>query len=438
MASDLAQRVAVGDRELGRGGRRRRARIGREIRERQIDLVTDRADHRHRAARDRAHDALVVERGEIGHRAAAAPDDHARRRRRARPSPCPLTIWFGALGALHRRVGDQDRRRQPALHRADDVVDRGAVLRRHHADPAREPRQRPLLLGREHALGRELLLELLERERLGAEPRGLREVGVELHLAVAVVDAEPAAHAQALARLDLGTACRVEVAAPHHRRQAPRRDRAARSRDVRSAGLRHLRHLALEPQQAQPVERCGPPAARRRRRRSGRSRLRTGGPETGTANGNQWPSSSQPRGWRGVVMDGRMPTASVMAEQLSQSPTSPARRSRRTRSIRTRSGCGANRPKIGVDHRGRAGVPVRLLPAAPQPRSPVRRRRRRAATASRSRTCCRRQRRARSLRHARGRRAADVRTRSARTTAKGSLGLRVVPDARHRRASCGS
>ena len=46
-------------------------------------------------------------------------------------------------------------------------------------------------------------LELLERERLGAEPRRLREVGVELHLAVALVDPEPAAHPQPLAGLDL-------------------------------------------------------------------------------------------------------------------------------------------------------------------------------------------------------------------------------------------
>jgi len=47
---DIRERDPVGDGELGGSGRRRRARIRGEIGERQIGLVPDRADHRHRAS----------------------------------------------------------------------------------------------------------------------------------------------------------------------------------------------------------------------------------------------------------------------------------------------------------------------------------------------------------------------------------------------------
>ncbi len=80
-----------------------------------------------------------------------------------------------------------------------------------------------------------LLLELLERERLGAGPRGLREVGVELHLAVALVDPEPPAHAQPLAGLDAKPQLR-EPRDPTSPPAAPRPDRAARSRGAPKAG----------------------------------------------------------------------------------------------------------------------------------------------------------------------------------------------------------
>ena len=137
-ASTSTDRGAIGDRQLGGRGRRRRARIGGEVGEREIDLVTDGADHRHRAARDRAHDALVVERGEVGHGAAAAPDDHDVDARRARPSPCPSTIWCGAFGPCTTqsaiRIGVGSRRW--TVRMMSWIA--APLLRGHDADPPRE------------------------------------------------------------------------------------------------------------------------------------------------------------------------------------------------------------------------------------------------------------------------------------------------------------
>ena len=214
--------------------------------------MTDGRDHRHRAARDRAHDALVIERRQIGGRATTATDDHeidagaddhrhahhdlVRRRR-----------------SLHRAVGDQDRRREPAVDGADDVVHRGAARRGHHADALREPGQRALLRLGEDALGRELHLELLAGESLGARSRRLCEIGVELHLAVALVDAEPAANAQVEPGDDLELET-LRVTPPHHRRE---HGPAVREREVEVPGARPrgLGDLALDPDQPERVER---------------------------------------------------------------------------------------------------------------------------------------------------------------------------------------
>ena len=66
--------VEVGEHEPHRGGRRRRADVGREVAERRVLLVPDRRHHRHRARGDGAHDGLRREREEILEAAAAAGD----------------------------------------------------------------------------------------------------------------------------------------------------------------------------------------------------------------------------------------------------------------------------------------------------------------------------------------------------------------------------
>ena len=60
---ELALRPPVGDDHLRGLRRRRRARVGREVHERHVHVVTDGADDRDAARRDGAHDGLFVERG---------------------------------------------------------------------------------------------------------------------------------------------------------------------------------------------------------------------------------------------------------------------------------------------------------------------------------------------------------------------------------------
>ena len=58
-AQDVAQPLAgIRHGELGRAGRRRRAHVGDEIRDREIDFVPDAGDDRDRASVDRTRDAL--------------------------------------------------------------------------------------------------------------------------------------------------------------------------------------------------------------------------------------------------------------------------------------------------------------------------------------------------------------------------------------------
>ena len=83
----------------------------------------------------------------------------------------------GGVRPLHRRAREQDAHGPAAERDLDDVVDRRAVAARDDADHARLGGQRPLALGREEPLGRELLLEPLERleQRPAARrARGLR------------------------------------------------------------------------------------------------------------------------------------------------------------------------------------------------------------------------------------------------------------------------
>ena len=95
-----AELVLRRDDHLRRRRRRRRAHVGDEVGDRDVGFVADRRDDRHRHARDRARDDLLVERPQILDRAAAAADDHdvdaghardrAQRRARSRaPRPRP-------------------------------------------------------------------------------------------------------------------------------------------------------------------------------------------------------------------------------------------------------------------------------------------------------------------------------------------------------------
>ena len=68
--------------ELRRRRRGRRAHVGREVGQRDVDLVADAAHERHRVRDDRPDDALVVERPQVLERSPTPGEDRDRRARR--------------------------------------------------------------------------------------------------------------------------------------------------------------------------------------------------------------------------------------------------------------------------------------------------------------------------------------------------------------------
>ena len=208
-----------------------------------------------RARRDGADDALVGEREQVFEAAAAAREhDHVgaalaqvgdrRRDRRRRPR------------SLDVRLGDDDVRRREALHDVrQHVLLRRGVVAGDEPDQPREPRQRPLALGREEPFGRERALQPLERREVRAEAEALDRERLERKLAALLVKLRAAedVHALAFAQVELE---RVELPARHLRRQA----RAVlgvleREEDGRPALLApELRDLALDPQRRQAVQ----------------------------------------------------------------------------------------------------------------------------------------------------------------------------------------
>ena len=198
-------------------------------------------------------------------------------------------------------------------------------------------------------------------------PGRLREVGVELHLAVAVVDPEPAADPQALPRLDLEPQP-GRVAPPHHRRRARCRGRAGRS----TGGPRPAGETWVTSPSSQT--RPSPSSARPARRTtsatpSGRSRLLGGRSPLPTAHRNSSRTRSPARGsrgnpcnhpgWRVVDPHDRMPIASAMAEsthdERDHDPGAPiARDAIDPELVKLK----RPRPKVGVITARRRGVPV--------------------------------------------------------------------------------
>jgi hypothetical protein len=66
--------------QLGSRGGRRGPDVRGEVGQRDVDLVANAADHRQGVGNDGPHDALVVERPEVLHRATTAGEDRDRRR----------------------------------------------------------------------------------------------------------------------------------------------------------------------------------------------------------------------------------------------------------------------------------------------------------------------------------------------------------------------
>ena len=178
------------DHHLGGRRWRWRAEVRDEVRDRDVDLVSDRGNHRHRGRRDRPRQDLLVERPEILDRSAAASDDHHVHARDARdrlaapgrcpspaPSPCTRTgrITRCALGCRRPRTLMMSLQRR-AVERGDD------------ADLAGQGGKRALARRGEEPLGLQLPLQLLERELQRAEALRLEVLAHELIFALRLVD----------------------------------------------------------------------------------------------------------------------------------------------------------------------------------------------------------------------------------------------------------
>ena len=170
----LRQLSQVRDDELAcrRGGRR--PHVGREVAERRVLFVPDRGDDRHGAACHCPHEPLVAERQQVLERAAAAGEhDHVHVAEIAE-RPYRLDHLGRGARALDVRLRDDDARgREPRRDRREDVAFRRRVVARDEPDPAREPRQRPLALDGEQALGGQAPLQPFQRGEVLAEAEPL-------------------------------------------------------------------------------------------------------------------------------------------------------------------------------------------------------------------------------------------------------------------------
>ena len=117
----------------------------------------------HRTGRDGAGQRFVIERPEILGRSAAASDDDHVELRHARDGPQRAHQIERRAVALHAGGPDDDAcGRMPRGQHAQDVAERGAVERRHHADAAGQHGQRPLARRVEQALRLQAPFQLLE------------------------------------------------------------------------------------------------------------------------------------------------------------------------------------------------------------------------------------------------------------------------------------
>jgi hypothetical protein len=169
--------------------------------------VADGRDDGHDGCADGARQLLLVEGPEVFGRAAAAPDDDDVDALFAAPlgeralvevvqEADGLTDFGARPLALDARRGEEhvDRARAAREHR-QDVADGRAGRRSHHADAAREERQRPLQLLVEEALGRQPVAQLLEGDAQRARAHGVQGFDDQLVLAARLVDGEAAARA---------------------------------------------------------------------------------------------------------------------------------------------------------------------------------------------------------------------------------------------------
>ena len=214
----VEQLAAHRHRELGGGGRRRRAQIGGEIDQRGVGLVADAGDQRDLGFGGGADHDFLVERPKVLQAAAAAGDDQQVRPRRQSRFGSRLGSRRGQaieaadrgrdlLGgglALDQDRPDQDVAREPIGEAVQDVADHRAGGRGDHADDLGQIGQRPLAFLGEQALGGELALALLQQLEQRALAGQLQPLDHDLIAGAAGIGGDPAArdHLHAVLRGD--------------------------------------------------------------------------------------------------------------------------------------------------------------------------------------------------------------------------------------------
>ena len=249
----------VGDDELGGVGRRGGADVGDQVEQRLVGLVADRRHDGGPALRDGTDQALVGERQQVLDRpAAAGDDDHVDALVAVEAVDRGDHLGRGAR-ALHGGVRRLEGHRGPAASGVlDHVALGGGVGRRDQADPLGQEGQAALELGGEQPLGREQLAAALEpgeqlaeadeADLAGGEGQGAA-VGVVRGLRVQ--DHAGALDQRRVERVEQGALAGDRDRDVGHRVAERQEDGA----DARAPA--DLRHLALDPHRAEPVDPAG-------------------------------------------------------------------------------------------------------------------------------------------------------------------------------------
>ena len=207
----------LGHHALGGRGGRRRALVRDQVRERPVDLVSDRRDDGDPRSRDRANHDLVVEAPEVLGGAAATPhDDHL-------DDAMAVQLVDGRRDVLRRPVAlhaagsdDDAAVRVAPLEGLQDVAEGCPVKRRRDADRTRQERERTLAIGREEALGSEPRLQVLERAGERPDPVGLEPIHLDSQATLWRVEVDAADPCEDVHPLGGPEAERADGVAPHH------------------------------------------------------------------------------------------------------------------------------------------------------------------------------------------------------------------------------
>ncbi len=186
--------IATGRDDLGRTRRCRRAHVGDEIGDREIDFVTDTGHDRNLAIEDGARDHFFVERPQVFERATAASNDQhialgASRRHANRPGDLTrraFTLYLNGIDQ-HRDRAEPRRRILSTSRTAAPVGEVTTPIRRGRrgSDFFRLASNRPF--------SRQLVLQLLEAATEHAFAGFLHVVGDELILTARLVEAHASA-----------------------------------------------------------------------------------------------------------------------------------------------------------------------------------------------------------------------------------------------------